>query len=68
MSRDEIVAFAERQRGPYADSLVRDMMLTSEEAERKATEDYRDLAAGTAADGHLLFVAENENDERVGDL
>jgi ribosomal protein S18 acetylase RimI-like enzyme len=68
MTKYEIVAFVEDQRPAYVEDLVRDAMLSVDEAERKTAEDTASLAGGEPDAGHALYVLEDESGRRMGHL
>jgi ribosomal protein S18 acetylase RimI-like enzyme len=67
---DELPDYIERGRASYARDMVAQAGLTSEQAEKKAENDWaRLLPNGQVSQGHYLFAVEDEETgERVGDL
>jgi ribosomal protein S18 acetylase RimI-like enzyme len=69
MSDDELPAFIEHGKGQYARDMIENAGLTEELAQTKTDQDWaRLLPNGRVPTGHHIYVVEDEDAQRVGDL
>jgi ribosomal protein S18 acetylase RimI-like enzyme len=69
MSDDELPAFIEHGKAEYARDMVEHAGLTDAQAQTKSDQDWaRLLPNGKVAAGHHIYVVEDEDGQRVGDL